>query len=488
MIRARSIRPAALAWGAALAIGASRYALRARVPDDYDAIGFVLALTDFDLAKFQPHFPGYPVYVALGRLAAPCFTDPLDAAELVSAGAAAVTAAGLFSLGARLGSPRQGALAVGLYAVAASPFILGGAALSDGTAAAFLVLAFAALAAHRPALGGAAAALMLGARASAWPLALSWLAAMALWRPADRLRATLGFAGGLLAWAVPFVLIVGPDRLRALGAAHLRGHFTEWGGSVATRPGLMDRGLAFARDLLLDGIAPRPWAAAVVLGLAALALTQGVRRRAEGPSATALAPPRARPLGVFGPPRASGLRVALVVAAPYAAWVFFGQNVVEQPRHVLPLVLLLVLALARAFERAPRLGVAATLAAAAASVPLAIAHARVPPAAAQAARYLREHAAPGDTAVFGGRAIRFFRTLAPEVPAYERTWLAEVDVALERLDRLPSHVLVTSEVQVPPGRAAQLVAGPIFCRDAALDRAAPCLALFTYHRGERTPP
>ena len=54
-----------LVAGVAL-IGASRYALRARLPDDWDAAGFALALERFDLASLQPHFPGYPVYVALG--------------------------------------------------------------------------------------------------------------------------------------------------------------------------------------------------------------------------------------------------------------------------------------------------------------------------------------------------------------------------------------------------------------------------------------
>jgi protease I len=65
-------------------------------PDDYDAIGFVLALDDYDLGRMQPHPPGYPVYVALGRAAHVLVGSPLAAATLVSAVSAAVTAVALW--------------------------------------------------------------------------------------------------------------------------------------------------------------------------------------------------------------------------------------------------------------------------------------------------------------------------------------------------------------------------------------------------------
>lgn len=36
--------------------------------EDYDSINFALGLRDFDPASHQPHPPGSPVYIALGRL------------------------------------------------------------------------------------------------------------------------------------------------------------------------------------------------------------------------------------------------------------------------------------------------------------------------------------------------------------------------------------------------------------------------------------
>jgi hypothetical protein len=48
-------------------------------PEDIDSINFALGLTDFDVARHQPHPPGYPVYIALGRLS-------LSAVHLVAPG------------------------------------------------------------------------------------------------------------------------------------------------------------------------------------------------------------------------------------------------------------------------------------------------------------------------------------------------------------------------------------------------------------------
>jgi len=40
-------------------------------PDDIDALNFMLGVRDFDVARHQPHPPGYPVFIALGKLSTP---------------------------------------------------------------------------------------------------------------------------------------------------------------------------------------------------------------------------------------------------------------------------------------------------------------------------------------------------------------------------------------------------------------------------------
>ncbi|MBI3638072.1 MAG: DUF2723 domain-containing protein [Candidatus Rokubacteria bacterium] len=46
----------------------SRLPYRARIAYNWDAVQFALALQEYDVAKHQPHPPGYVLYVALGRL------------------------------------------------------------------------------------------------------------------------------------------------------------------------------------------------------------------------------------------------------------------------------------------------------------------------------------------------------------------------------------------------------------------------------------
>ena len=444
---------------AALAVFAERFALRARVPDDWDATGFVRAIGEFDLEKLQPHFPGYPVYVALARAAHFIGLAPLDAATAVSAAASAATAVGVWRL-ARASSEAAAWCALALYAAASLPWLDGGAASSDATATALATWAFVALAERRAGLGALAIALMLGARASYWPLALSW--AIGLLLRGGSWRAALAFFSvGSAIWAVPLLALVGARRYLALGRAHLGGHFQSWGGSIATRPGLGLRSLVFARDLFFDGLAPRAWALAALLALA----TVGVALR---------------------PPERRAQAWAALVFAPYALWVLLAQNVVEQPRHLLPLVVLVVIALAWSARRA--LVVTLPAIALAASAPLAWAHAHEAPAAAQAADWLaaRAQSAGGSVAVFGGASIRFFENLAG-VGAHPRTWLSEVDVDLERLDSLPREIWITDEVELDAARAPRVSDGPRFCRDARLDRARPCLALRRYTIGGTMP-
>ena len=37
--------------------------------EDLDSINFALGLRHFDVAQHQPHPPGYPLYIALGKVA-----------------------------------------------------------------------------------------------------------------------------------------------------------------------------------------------------------------------------------------------------------------------------------------------------------------------------------------------------------------------------------------------------------------------------------
>ena len=78
--------------------------------EDIDSINFALGLRDFDVAKHQPHPPGYPVFVALAKTSAGILQalgvrDPAPAAlALLSALAGTALIPLLFVLFRRLGA------------------------------------------------------------------------------------------------------------------------------------------------------------------------------------------------------------------------------------------------------------------------------------------------------------------------------------------------------------------------------------------------
>ncbi|MHB8419684.1 MAG: hypothetical protein ACYDCL_16530 [Myxococcales bacterium] len=472
-----------LGLGAAVAL--SRFLLRAREPDGFDSINFLLGMSKgLDMAKLRPHFPGYPVYVALGALLVRLGLPALTAATAISSVAAGLAGVGLAVCADALYGPGAGVAALLLHLVAWQPWLLGGGALSDSLGVALAIGSFALLASGRPASSGAAAGLLMGTRASYWPLLGSLLVLAFLGERSRRPRLLLGLAAGTLVWAVPFLATVGVGSFVKLGEAHLRGHFAWWGGSIGTRPDVVARAAAFTRDIFYDGLAPAAWALVAVGALAAAVAWVSLSPKTALPQAarTAASPwcggPRsARFLG--------GGKVLLVALGPYAVWAFLAQNVIEQPRHALPLVEGLALALAGLFAASPLALGLACAALAGASLPLALERHRIGPAPAQAADWLLARETPADTAVMTDRSWRFFTELPGPFTVRQHAWLSEVVIDLTRFDRLPPNIFLTSEVDLhsgegprsPPPRRWSFEAGPTFCRDVRIDRAEPCLGL-----------
>ena len=199
--------------------------------EDVDSVNFALGVRDFDVARHQPHPPGYPVFIALGKAA----TAVVEAASVanpepralsaLSALAGAVLIPLLFVLFRRLGADDT----VGWWAMAAavcSPLFWFTALrpLSDMTGLAFATAAQWLLlsawlddtpASRRALFAGAAlSGLAAGVRVQTLMLTAPLLVLVLLW---PRSRLTLrerGFAFdaavlGALTWVVPLLIASG---------------------------------------------------------------------------------------------------------------------------------------------------------------------------------------------------------------------------------------------------------------------------------------
>lgn len=495
----------ALALPTALYLGTLWRYRAARAPDGYDAVGFALALERFDLARLQPHPPGYPVLVVLGRGLRALGFAPVTALALANALGLGLGLSALAALLRRLGGKEAGWLGLLLLPLAPLCWALGTGSLSDGLGLGLLLLAIAVLppgpadsagSAWRLASSGALAGVALGARPSYAPLAgLLLLPLLGSWRRVGLRRISLllgGAALGVVAWLLPLLGTVGPRRYLVLCLAHLRGHVQDFGGSVATDAAPLARVPALLEGAAAGALGPHWPAALLLIGVALLRAHLG---SSAGPGQ-----------GSTGVRRAAR-RVLLFLAGGYTLFVLLLQPVRGHGRHLLPLCVtalaLLALALgpgvaavcqrAQAPGSAPRRGglllIAALvlLQASGAAAWIAALRGQEPPATRLAQRVDRTSEA--DAALYGARAARALDWLRGAGTARPARYLGEVIVDLSRRPTPPAEALITSEVKAAPASRRQLRELARFCPPAALpallqfDRepgADPCLALLAY--------
>lgn len=431
-------------------------------PDDWDGIGFVRAATKFDLERFAPHPPGYPVYVALVRVAA-LVLAPLSATLAVSICAGVATLLIASAAAARAwGSAARFPVALAV----ASPTLAFRSMASASTESLALALACAAVwSLARLRRGephgwwtlGVAVGLGLGVRLSWAPLFFGalWLAR------GHRVRTAAVALVAVVAWAAPLGAVVGPAHLVELTKKHAVGHFISWGGGAWTRPGAV-RLWWLARDLVVDGV--------------------GADRDLLGaPLGVALAVAVACGLLAWRSSRWGGWRDVVVLLGPYAAWILVGQNLAEQPRHALPLVVALAVSLARAsLVDAPRRAVGAVLAALVMVRTGADAVSRKvhPPPAVSLLAYVRAQPDAARLAVFGGPSMRTFEGTELESRAATVSSLGEARLVLVRRSGMPSRTLVTDEIASPTRDGVTPLAS--WCRPERLDRRAPCLTVYEW--------
>jgi hypothetical protein len=258
----------------------SRWPYRARMLYNWDAVQFALALREFDVAKHQPHPPGYLLYVLLGRLLNAWSGDPTFAyvglAMLFSAGTTLV----VFWLGRRLYERVTATAAALLLAVSPLFWFYGSVGLTyAGEAFGASVIAWYAYGALEGSpralyLGALALGLMGGMRQSILVLLFPlWLGCAVLGvRSLSRLlTAGAVLMASVLSWFLPMVWLTGGVAAYTRASAQLYD-------SVVLRTSVLEGSLditltqtRYLAESVIVGLGP--------LALAALALPLYARRR-----------------------------------------------------------------------------------------------------------------------------------------------------------------------------------------------------------------
>lgn len=224
--------------------------------EDIDSINFALGLRHYDVAQHQPHPPGYPVYIALGRIAkaalhavAPSLASPrIESLSLAIwspiAGAVALIAA--YSIFSAFSASSMAIWATALLAATPLFWLAGSRPMSDMPGLALALVAQALFlkgATNRRALvvGAVVAGLAAGVRVQTACLTLPLLAfalyqqrrAGVLWL-ATRPLAAIAIGG--LVWVIPLITLSGGIDAYLVALGSQAGEDFAWTGMLWTTP------------------------------------------------------------------------------------------------------------------------------------------------------------------------------------------------------------------------------------------------------------
>jgi hypothetical protein len=327
-------------WGelAALAVyGVLLFVFRPLDPFEWDEVLFQRALDHYDVASHSPHPPGYPLYVAIGRVVRFLVGNPQLALQLVGIASALAALALTWLLARRLGAPRRAATLAAAVLAAVPGFIFNGdIGMSDvpGVAAGVGAALLFALAWERPWLLVAAAAAsgaISGIRPAnlivALPFAIAALAAV--WRRRGWWQLALAppaFAAAAAAVWVPAMLVTGPARF--IGAVSQQSDYIERTWTELRLPGAPVRAALTYWGVRWLGPTPLVVLLWVVILLGGLAWWRNGRRRLA--VTAGLAAGAFLAFAAFALEYKVAMRYALP-AAPFLALLAAGVGAIRRP-------------------------------------------------------------------------------------------------------------------------------------------------------------
>ena len=325
---------------------AARLLFMGRHLEGWDCIDFALGLHDYDIAHYQPHFPGYPVYMSFCWLVH-LFTDS-DVLTLTIPGAVlgSITLVPLFYLARRMFTEKVAWLAVFLFIVNPFCWLQSEKALSDAVGLFFIVvsaqLLFYASTSRVNALrylisGSVMLGICMGVRLSYFPFVVLWLYTLYVLSRYDKGKKMIGygvsaFILGTCVWLVPLTCYTGLKPLLVNGFSFTFGHFSDWGGSVATSKNVLLRSSDFVWCLFCNGLGFWCYDTTVIRILPSIIMGTGIIFYFRYLS------------------NDNKSRFIMFYILPYFIWVFFGQNL-EKPRHVLPLIPVIIIGISAGLAR-----------------------------------------------------------------------------------------------------------------------------------------
>lgn len=299
-----------------------------------DAIDFALGLRSYDLAKYQPHPPGYPIYMFFSKLLFMAFTDEVDSLRITSVLFGTFTVIPFFYLAKQMYGSQVAKVSTMLLVINPLHWLMSTRALSDIMGLFFIVLCVyflyqatsprnnQALTLKHLLRASFILSIALGVRISYFPHLFLW--AFVIFSCSTRIKEKwairvlvfplLTFLGTTLLWVIGQAMVVGVESLFSEAVHFGKGHLMDWGGTMWTHPDLTSRFKELMiQDVMMHGLGGG-WDGLRLLVSLLTSTSVFFYFMKEGFSFR--------------------LKFLICWLLPYLLWVFMGQNL-NNPRHIL---------------------------------------------------------------------------------------------------------------------------------------------------------
>lgn len=186
--------------------------------EDWDSVQFALALHNYSLVEHQPHPPGYPLYIVLGRILNLFWNNDTLSLTLLSAILGAASSIPLFLLLRRMVKEKIALLATIIYLVTPLHWSLSEVALTNipGTSATILTAWLLYMGRESQKylhIGSFFAGLILGVRFAEYSIVVALLGLVLIHKRSFSalLKSAALILFGVSIWLVPLVIHTGPD-------------------------------------------------------------------------------------------------------------------------------------------------------------------------------------------------------------------------------------------------------------------------------------
>ncbi len=313
---------------------------------NWDAVDFALGLRSYDLSKYQPHPPGYPIYMLFSKLLSVIARDEVTGLRMTSVLFGAFTVIPFFYLAKQMYGKQTAILSGILLIINPLHLLMSTRVLSDIMGLFFVVLCVyflyrAASTKHEKGKlqdllwASFLLGIVLGVRISYFPHLFLWgFVIFTCMRQVQETRARIrivvfplaALLGTTLLWGIGQAIVVGFENLFSEVLNFGRGHLMDWGGTIWTHPDALSR---FKELILQDVVMHGLGGGTASMRLLVMLLT-------------------ALCVLCYFFKESFCLRSQFLIwwFLPYLSWVLMGQNL-NNPRHILASLPILLLVIAK---------------------------------------------------------------------------------------------------------------------------------------------